>query len=121
MGVSLLEPGEDVNEARANIFRALGDPTRLRVLQTIIEADEPVHVTAICERTDLAPNLVSHHLRCLRNCLLVTAEREGRKKFYRVARSEAVRMLELADQCIRLDVESVLGCDVVRDDGSADP
>lgn len=120
MSVSLLQSSEDVNEARANIFQALGDPTRLRIFQTIIEADEPLHVTAICERTDLAPNLVSHHLKCLRNCLLVTAEREGRKKFYRVARPEAVQLVGLADECIRQDVESVLGCEIVRNDEQSD-
>lgn len=120
MSISLLQSSDDVNEARANIFQALGDPTRLQIFQTIIEAEEPLHVTAICERTDLAPNLVSHHLKCLRNCLLVTAEREGRKKFYQVARPEAVQILELADECIRQDVESVLGCEIVRDNDVPD-
>ena len=120
MSVPLLQASEDVNEARANIFRALGDPTRLRIFQTIIEAEDTLHVTAICERTDLAPNLVSHHLKCLRNCLLVTAERKGRKKFYQVARPEAVQILELADECIRQDVESVLGCEIVRNSDNTD-
>lgn len=115
MSVSLLQSSDDVNEARANIFHALGDPTRLRIFQEIVEAEEPLHVSAICEQTDLAPNLVSHHLKCLRNCLLVTAEREGRKKFYQVARPEAVEILELADECICQDVESVLGYEIVRD------
>ena len=120
MSVSLLQSSDDVNEARANIFQALGDPTRLQIFQTIIEAEEPLHVTAICEQTGLAPSLVSHHLKCLRNCLLVTGERDGRKKYYGVARPEAVQILELADECIRQDVESVLGCEIVRDNDSTD-
>ncbi|WP_338729954.1 metalloregulator ArsR/SmtB family transcription factor [Haladaptatus sp. DJG-WS-42] len=116
MTVSLLNASEDVNRARANIFSALSDPTRLRIFQTIVEADDRLNGTAICDRTGLAANLVSHHLQCLTNCTLVAAERDGRKKFYRVARPEAIGLLELADECIRQDIESVLGCEIVRDE-----
>jgi DNA-binding transcriptional ArsR family regulator len=115
MSVQLLQSTDDVNEARANIFSALGDPTRLRIYQTLVEADEPLNVTDLCDRTDLDTNLVSHHLQCLRNCQLVTAERDGRKKYYQISRPEAVEMLELADDCIRQNIESVLGCEIVAD------
>ena len=114
MSTQLLQGSEDVNEARANIFRALGDPNRLRIFQTLAEADNPLHVTALCERTGLEPNLVSHHLQCLKNCQLVAAERDGRKKFYEVSRPEAVELVAVADECIRQNIESVLGCEIVR-------
>lgn len=116
MSVELLQRSEDVNQARANIFSALGDPTRLRIFQTLAEAQRPLHVTGICERTTLEPNLVSHHLKCLRDCALVEAERDGRRKYYEISRPEAVELVELADECIRQNVESVLGCDVVTDE-----
>lgn len=119
MNVSLLQSTDDVNEARATIFQALGDSTRLQIFQTIIEADEPLNVTEICDRTDLSPNLVSHHLQCLKNCQLVTVERNGRKRFYEIARSEGVQLIELADECIRQNIESVLGCNIVRDESES--
>lgn len=114
MSISLLDANEDVNEARAHLFRALGDPTRLRIYQTIVEAERPMNVTEICEWTGCSPNLVSHHLKCLRNCGLVTAERDGRMKFYEVGREEGIRILGLCDECIRRNVESVLGCEIMR-------
>ena len=113
MTIRLLQSSEDVNEARANIFSALGDPTRLRIFQTLVEAGEPLNVTELCERTGHETNLVSHHLQCLRNCQLVDAEREGRKKYYEVSRPEAVEMVGLADDCIRQNIERVLGCEIV--------
>lgn len=116
MSTQLLQGNEDINDARANIFRAFGDPTRLRIFQTLVEADSPLHVTELCERTDLDPNLVSHHLQCLKNCALVEAERDGRKMFYEVSRPEAVELVALADECIRQNVESVLGCEIVQDE-----
>ena len=118
MSVQLLQSNQDVNEARANIFRALGDPTRLRIFQTLAEASEPMNVTEICERVDCEANLVSHHLGCLKNCQLVDAERDGRKKFYEVSRPEAIEMVALADDCIRQNIESVLGCEIVTDTDS---
>jgi DNA-binding transcriptional ArsR family regulator len=115
MSIQLLQSTADVNEARANIFGALSDPTRLRIFQTLLEAEEPLNVTELCERTDLKTNLVSHHLQCLKNCQLVDAERDGRKKYYTVSRPEAAEMVALADDCIRRNIESVLGCEIVTD------
>lgn len=114
MSVDLLRSNDEVHEARANVFSALGDPTRLRIFQTLVEADEPLNVGELCDRIDLGTNLVSHHLQCLKNCQLVDAERDGREKYYEVCRPEAVEMLSLADDCIRRNVESVLGCEVVE-------
>lgn len=124
MDHSLLQGHEDVLEARARIFRALGNEKRLRIFQLLVEADTPMHVSAICERTDLSPTLVSHHLQCLANCLLVKATPDGRKRFYEVRLSEAVEMVRLADECIKQDIDNVLECDVVAGgvcDGNEQP
>ncbi|MFD1514428.1 ArsR/SmtB family transcription factor [Halomarina rubra] len=120
MSSNLLQNDDEVNEARATLFRALGDPTRLRIYQTLIETDKPLNVTELCERTDLSYNLVSHHLQCLNNCTLVEAKQEGRKRFYRVAQQAGPRMVELADECIRQDIDSVLGCDIARAESDMD-
>ena len=114
MGVRLLQSTDDVNEARATIFGALSDPTRLRIFQTLFEAEDPLSVTELCERTALKTNLVSHHLQCLKNCQLVDAEKDGRKRYYEVSRPEAAEMVSLADDCIRQNIESVLGCEIVE-------
>lgn len=116
MSTSLLRNDDEVNEARATLFRALGDPTRLRIYQTLVEADEQLNVSELCDRTDLSYNLVSHHLQCLHTCTLIEAEQEGRQRFYQVAGAIGPRMVELADDCIRRDVDSVLGCDIAGDD-----
>jgi DNA-binding transcriptional ArsR family regulator len=114
MSTTLLRSHEDVLEARARIFRALGDENRLRIFQTIVEAEEPLNVNEICERVELSANLVSHHLQCLKDCTLVSMTKSGRKRFYEVSRSEAVKMVRLADECITQDIENVLGCEIVE-------
>lgn len=79
-------------------------------------SDEPVTVTELCDQVGLKANLVSHHLQCLKNCQLVESEKEGRKRYYEVSRPEDVEMLSLADECIRQNVESVIGCETVTGD-----
>jgi len=113
MSGQTLHAKTDVNEARANIFSALGDSTRLQIFQTLADSDESLCVSELCERADLQPNLVSHHLQCLKHCQLVTVRKDGRKRYYEVSRPEAVEMLTLADEIIRQNIESVLDCEII--------
>lgn len=63
-------------------FKALGDPTRLRVLQVLREGQRCV--CEIQERVTAQPNVLSHHLKVLREAGLVQAERRGRWIDYRL-------------------------------------
>ena len=48
----------------ADLFRLMGDPTRLRIILACLS--NPINVSDIAARLDLSPSLVSHHLRLLR-------------------------------------------------------
>lgn len=67
----------------ADLFRLLGDPSRLRIVIACI--DKPVAVGAIAEGLGLSLSLVSHHLRLLRAARLVRGLRKGKQVFYQVA------------------------------------
>ena len=76
-------PDDDDIAELADMFRLLGDATRLRILMTCL--DEPVAVSDIASRLDLTLSLVSHHLRLLRAARLVRSERLGKQVFYEAA------------------------------------
>ena len=61
-------------------FRALGDETRLRLLEILTSGERSVG--DLMEVTGLGQSLVSHHLRSLRQGGLVTTRRDGRWIFY---------------------------------------
>jgi ArsR family transcriptional regulator len=63
-------------ELTASRFRALGDPTRLRVVQELVGGTRCV--CELRERIDVSGPLLSHHLTVLRDAGLVTATRRGR-------------------------------------------
>lgn len=77
----MTDPTPDSSAAElADLFRLLGDTTRLRVVLACLNA--PVAVSDIAARLDLSPSLVSHHLRLLRAARMVKADRHGKQVFY---------------------------------------
>jgi ArsR family transcriptional regulator len=70
-------------EADVQRFKALGDPTRLQILHVLAAGGR-----CVCEiqpKLDVPPNLLSHHLKVLREAGLVVAERSGRRVHYELA------------------------------------
>ena len=67
----------------AEIFRLMGDPSRLRIILAC--SGEPICVNDIAELLELPQSLVSHHLRLLKAARLVRAERRGKQIFYCLA------------------------------------
>lgn len=65
-------------------FKALGDPTRLRIVQVL--ADGERCVCEIQRHVDVAANVLSHHLKVLRDAGLVLSRRRGRWIDYRLDR-----------------------------------
>ena len=64
-------------------FRALGDETRLRLLEELSAGE--CNVAELMERMGLGQSLISHHLRSLRVAGLVRARRDGRWVYYSIA------------------------------------
>lgn len=77
---------DDTTRARAIAalrFRALGDETRLRLLEILVDSE--LTVGDLVDQTGLGQSLVSHHLRTLRDAGLVVTRRDGRWIFYDIA------------------------------------
>lgn len=64
----------------ADLFRLMGDPTRLRIILVCLR--DAINVGNIAARLDLSQSLVSHHLRLLRAARVLRAERRGKQMFY---------------------------------------
>ncbi len=75
----------DVAERLARLFKALADPTRVRLLSMI--AASPGGEACVCDLTgpvDLSQPTVSHHMKQLVGAGLVTREQRGRWAYYAV-------------------------------------
>lgn len=70
---------DDVSRA-AELFSALSDPSRIRILITLLH--EEMNVGPLAETVGISESAVSHHLRNLRYLHLVKARKQGRQVFY---------------------------------------
>jgi ArsR family transcriptional regulator len=67
-------------EAASQTFKALADPTRLRILHLL--SMEECSVSRIAEQLGLTPSAISHQLAFLRTLRLVKHRREGHTIYY---------------------------------------
>ena len=74
---------EDVVNTMAESFKALADPTRLRILALLFEGERGV--SDIAEHLEVSQSAVSHQLRILRTLDIVRYRKDGREVFYQLA------------------------------------
>lgn len=69
----------------AQVFKALADPVRLRLLSMISSAEDgEICVCYLNEAFNLAPATISYHLKILRTAGLIDGDRRGTWVYYRV-------------------------------------
>ncbi|MDQ7820151.1 MAG: metalloregulator ArsR/SmtB family transcription factor [Armatimonadota bacterium] len=74
------------------IFRALGDPTRYRIVRVLMEREE-VACRDLSRLFALSAPALSHHFRVLQECGLMRVRREGPYHFFRLNRPLLERAL----------------------------
>lgn len=87
--------GRPLNEIKADLFKGLAHPVRIRVLELLAERDERT-VADLLERTGLEASHLSQHLRVLRGYGLVLSTRRGSSVFYRLAHPSVEQLLASA-------------------------
>ena len=90
-------------------FRALGDPTRVRILELLGEHGE-LPVTELVERLSQSQPKVSNHLACLRWCGFVRTRRDHPTVYYRVADERVAELLALVRALLADNAEHVAAC-----------
>jgi DNA-binding transcriptional ArsR family regulator len=77
----------------AQTYKALGDPTRLKILMALAERELCVHELATL--LDMTHSAVSHQLQKLRNLHIVRFTKSGRYVFYELDDEHVAEMLKL--------------------------
>lgn len=103
---ALLVPGEAVG-ALAETFRALGDPTRVRILDALSHGE--LCVCDLAAVLGLSQSAVSHQLRLLRGLRLVRPRRDGRVVFYSLDDQHIMAILRQTLQHVEEDRKPAAG------------
>jgi ArsR family transcriptional regulator len=83
--------------ASAQLFKVLGDPARVRILNVLATTDEPVCVCELVPALGLSQPTVSHHLKRLTQAGLLARDRRGTSAFYSIDPDAASRLSAVAD------------------------
>ena len=82
-------------EVKANLFKGLAHPVRVRVLE-VLAASTEMSVADLLADSELEASHLSQHLAVLRRHNLVVAERRGSQVFYRLAYPGVADLLTVA-------------------------
>jgi len=95
----LAAPVLDAQEAvaTAELFKALADPARVRIMNVLATTGDPVCVCELVEPLGLAQPTVSHHLRKLLDAGLLDREQRGKWAYFSLKRDAVEKLAAVAD------------------------
>ncbi len=83
--------------ATAELFKALGDPARVRIVNLLATSAEPVCACDLYEPLGLAQPTVSHHLKKLTEVGLLEREQRGKWAYFSLKRDAVEKLAAVAD------------------------
>lgn len=89
-------------------FRALGDPARLKILDSLIDGER--NVSELVGLVGLSQGRVSSHLACLKQCGFVDTRRDGKLVYYRIADESVHHLLRISQLMIAKNAERIWAC-----------
>ena len=92
----------------AKMLRALGDPTRLRIVTLLM--DKPLIQKELIAEVGLSQGQVSSHLACLVWCGLVSATRIGKQVEYQIGDPRVVGIIDLATALLERSGAAIASC-----------
>jgi ArsR family transcriptional regulator len=84
---------EQTSTHLADLFSALSDPTRLRIISVLLDGER--NVGEIAARLEMSESAVSHQLRGLRYMRLVSSRKDGRQVFYALDDDHVAKLYNL--------------------------
>ena len=88
---------EEEAVATAELFKALADPARVRIVNALARSDEPVCACEFEPALGLSQPTVSHHLKKLTDAGLLEREQRGRWAYFSLKRDAVEKLAAVAD------------------------
>ena len=83
--------------ATADLFKALADPARVRIVNTLATSSEPVCICNLLEPLGLSQPTVSHHMKKLLDAGLVEREQRGKWAYFSLRPDAVQKLASVAD------------------------
>lgn len=101
---------------KAKLFKGLGDPTRLSILESLREEEKSA--SQIVKETGQSQSNISNHLACLLDCGLVRNRRQGKNIFYSLADKNVSKILGESDVILSSIARGIYECVNYQEDAN---
>lgn len=101
------------DEILMKFFKGLGDPTRLRIVEALLERER--NVSELIKLIRVPQSNISNHLACLKWCGYITSRKEGTSVYYRIMDERVKKIIGLAKEIIADHAENLYACTRLRD------
>jgi DNA-binding transcriptional ArsR family regulator len=112
----IIEPemvGCGQSEVIAKFFRALGDSTRIEIVEFLIKNKRATQ-SQIVQHLELTQSRVSEHLKCLNWCGFINVYTDGLFRIYEVKNKEIIRIIDMAKELVKKSDAEISSCLVLK-------
>ena len=100
------------NEVLMKFFKGLGDSTRLRIVEALLEKES--NVSELIQLIGVPQSNISNHLACLKWCGYITSRKEGTSVYYQITDDRVRQIMTLARRVIADNAEQLYACTRIR-------
>lgn len=108
---SAVVPGSD--EILMKFFKGLGDPTRIRIVEALLEKER--NVSELLQIIGIPQSNISNHLACLKWCGYITSRKQGTSIHYRITDERVNKIIGLARDVVADHAENLYACTRIKD------
>ena len=101
------------DEILSKFFRGLGDMTRLRIVEALLEKER--NVSELIKLIGVPQSNISNHLACLKWCGYITSRKEGTSVYYQITDDRVRKIVGLAREIIADHAENLYACTRIKD------
>lgn len=106
-------PFAESDEILMKFFKGLGDPTRLRIVEALLEKER--NVSELIKLIGVPQSNISNHLACLKWCGYITSRKEGTSVYYQITDDRVKKIVGLARDIIADHAENLYACTRIKD------
>lgn len=93
-------------------FNGLGDPTRIRIVEALLEKER--NVSELISLLRVPQSNISNHLACLKWCGYISSRKQGTSVYYQITDQRVKKIVELAREIIADHAENLYACTRIR-------
>jgi ArsR family transcriptional regulator, cadmium/lead-responsive transcriptional repressor len=100
------------DEILMKFFKGLGDPTRIRIVEALLEKER--NVSELLKLIGIPQSNISNHLACLKWCGYISSRKDGPRIYYQITDERVKQIMALARDIIADHAANLYSCTRIK-------